>query len=341
MLVESPGMKRTLAIALLLLGTALAKGPEAPLVVPEQYTQDANRLADYLTGAANVPRQKAERIYNWIAANINYDIYMLRAPKGAVRDCSPPTVLKRRQSVCAGYATLFEAMAKRAGLKVETVTGVGRSQAGGAAESHAWNAVMLDGEWKLLDCTWGAGFVNGDDFHRAYSDFYFLSDPHEFLTTHFPDDPKWQLVDPPISRAEFDKLSPIKEPRGGMGTIIPIQDYSGEAAPPAPVRPVSSAVEVSNLTAPRRLASFAYRGARLVKPNEGTLRSGSLEFHLDVPLADRVLVTSGGQSFALIGVPGKVGQFRAMVPISAGPVKVMAEFGSSGRLEPLLEYEAR
>jgi len=335
-------MKRTLVIALLLMGTVLAKGPEAPLVVPDEYTHDVTRLADYLTGAANIPRQKAERIYNWIAANINYDIYMLHAPKGAVRDCSPPTVLKRRQSVCAGYATLFETMAKRAGLQVETVTGVGRSQAGGAAESHAWNAVMLDGEWKLLDCTWGAGFVNGNDFHRAYSDFYFLSDPQEFLTTHFPDDPKWQLVDSPISRAEFDKLLPVKEPRGGMGTIIPIQDYSGEGAPAPPRQGVATSPAVSSgLAVPRRLASFAYRGARLVKPNEGTLRSGNLEFHLDVPLADRVLVSTGGQSFALVGVPGKVGQFRAMVPISAGSVKVMAEFGNSGRLEPLLEYEAR
>ena len=99
-------MKRTLVMALLLFGTVLAKGPEAPLLVPDQYTQDANRLADYLTGAANVPRQKAERIYNWIAANINYDLYMLHASKGAARDCSPPTVLKRRQSVCAGYAGL-------------------------------------------------------------------------------------------------------------------------------------------------------------------------------------------------------------------------------------------
>lgn len=330
---------RTVLIAFLLVGIAWARGPEAALDVPLQYQQDHNKLADYLTGTANTPRLKAERIYNWIAANINYDLYMLRAPKNAGRDCSPATVLQRRQSVCQGYATLYEAMAKRAGLKVEIVVGVGRSQDGGKAESHAWNAVMLDGQWKLLDCTWGAGFVNGDDYHRSPTDFYLFPDPQDFLTSHFPDDSKWQLVETPISRADFDRLSPLKAPRGGMGTVIPIQDFSGTAAPAGPG--MAASLPGSALATPRRLASFTYRGTRLVKPSEGTLRSGSVEFHLEVPLADRVLVTSGGTSYALVGVPGKFGQFRSMVPISSGQVKVLAEFGSSGRLEPLLEYDAR
>ncbi|MBX3172670.1 MAG: hypothetical protein KF760_35055 [Candidatus Eremiobacteraeota bacterium] len=326
---------RVVLLALLLWGLAWARGPEAALEVPLQYQQDHNKLADYLTGTANTPRLKAERIYNWIISNINYDLYMLRSPKSVGRDCSPATVLQRRQSVCQGYATLYEAMAKRAGLKVEIVVGVGRSQEGGKAESHAWNAVMLDGEWKLLDCTWGAGFVNGNDYHRSPSDFYFCADPKEFLTSHFPDDSKWQLVDAPISRADFDQLSPLKAPRGGMGTIIPIHDYSGIPAP------TPGSTESAGLASPRRLASFAYRGARLVKPEQGTLRSGGVEFHLEVPLADRVLVTTGGTAYALVGVPGKISQFRSLVPISPGQVKVLAEFGSSGRLEPLLEYEAR
>ena len=332
-------MMRTLLIVCLLVGLAWARGPETALEVPDQYTRDPNKLADYLTGTANAPRLKAERIYNWIAANINYDLFMLHAGQNAPRDCSPATVLQRRQSVCQGYATLYEALAKRAGLQVEIVVGIGRSQAGGKAESHAWNAVMLDGQWKLLDCTWGAGFVNANDYHRSPTDFYFCADPREFLTSHFPDDSKWQLVDVPITRADFDAASPIKAPRLGMGTVVAIQDYSGSA----PTAPNSSSPSASNapLANPRRFASFSYRSTRLVKPSEGTLRSGNVEFHLEVPLADRVLVTSGGTSYALVGVPGKVGQFRSLVPISAGQVKVLAEFGSTGRLEPLLEYDAR
>lgn len=333
-------MRFFLLVSLLLCSTAWAKGPETALEVPLQYQQDHNRLADYLTGTANTPRLKAERIYRWIAANINYDVYMLRAPKNAPRDCSPATVLQRRQSVCQGYATLYDAMARRAGLKSEIVVGIGRSMDGGKAESHAWNAVMLDGEWKLLDCTWGAGFVNGNDYHRSPTDFYFCPEPKEFLTSHFPDDSKWQLVDSPIGRAEFDALSPAREPRGGMGTIIPIQDYSGAASSVPTSSPVP-AVSSAPLATPRKFVSFNYRSTRLMKPSEGTLRSGSVEFHLEVPMADRVLVTTGGTSYALVGVPGKMGQFRSMVPISSGEVKVLAEFGSSGRLEPLLQYDAR
>lgn len=332
---------RTILIVCLLVGIAWARGPETALEVPAQYTQDPNKLADYLTGTANTPRLKAERIYNWIAANINYDLFMLHAGLNAPRDCSPATVLQRRQSVCQGYATLYDAMAKRAGLKTEIVVGIGRSMDGGKAESHAWNAVMLDGQWKLLDCTWGAGFVNNNDYHRSPTDFYFCADPKEFVTSHFPDDSKWQLVDAPLTRAEFDAASPIKAPRLGMGTIIPIQDYSGGGATIPAFNPSSPSVSNAPLGTPRRLASFNYRNTRLVRPNEGTLRSGNVEFHLEVPLADRVLVTTGGTSYALVGVPGKVGQYRSLVPISAGQVKVLAEFGSSGRLEPLLEYDAR
>ena len=332
---------RTFLIVLSLVGAAWARGPETALEVPAQYTQDPNKLADYLTGTANTPRLKAERIYNWIAANINYDLFMLHADKNAARDCSPATVLQRRQSVCQGYATLYDAMAKRAGLKAEIVVGIGRSMDGGKAESHAWNAVMLDGQWKLLDCTWGAGYVNGNDYHRSPTDFYFCADPKEFLTSHFPDDSKWQLVDAPLTRAEFDAASPVKAPRLGMGTIIPIQDYSGSAAPTPGFNPSTPSLSNAPLATPRRLSSFNYRNTRLVKPSEGTLRSGNVEFHLEVPLADRVLVTTGGTSYALVGVPGKVGQYRSLVPISAGQVKVLAEFGSSGRLEPLLEYDAR
>jgi hypothetical protein len=331
---------RMLLIVCLLCSAVWAKGPEAALEVPLQYQEDPNKLADYLTGTANTPQLKAERIYKWITANINYDVFMLRAPKSAGRDCSPATVLQRRQSVCQGYATLFDAMAKRAGLQSEVVVGLARSQDGGKSESHAWNAVMLDGEWKLIDPTWGAGYVNGEDFYRSPTEYYFCADPKEFLTSHFPDDSKWQMVEKPIARRDFDVLSPIKPHRGGMGTIIPLKDYSGAAAP-VPTGGSTAAASSARLAVPRKFVSFNYRGSRLVKPSEGTLRSGKVEFHLEVPLADRVLVTSGGTSYALVGVPGKIGQFRSLVPISAGEVKVLAEFGSSGRLEPLLEYEAR
>lgn len=40
--------------------------------------------------------------------------------------------------------------------------------------------------------------------HR-FDDFYFLTDPEEFIHSHFPDEKKWQLLDVPISLEEFER----------------------------------------------------------------------------------------------------------------------------------------
>lgn len=40
--------------------------------------------------------------------------------------------------------------------------------------------------------------------HR-FDDFYFLTDPDEFVHSHFPDEKKWQLLDVPISLEEFER----------------------------------------------------------------------------------------------------------------------------------------
>lgn len=38
-----------------------------------------------------------------------------------------------------------------------------------------------------------------------FDDFYFLTDPEEFIDSHFPDEDKWQLLDVSISLEEFER----------------------------------------------------------------------------------------------------------------------------------------
>lgn len=42
-----------------------------------------------------------------------------------------------------------------------------------------------------------------------YDDFYFLTEPSEFINSHFPDDETWQLLTTPISMEEFE-MRPLK-----------------------------------------------------------------------------------------------------------------------------------
>ncbi|MGE5549379.1 MAG: hypothetical protein ACM3ZC_02470 [Bacteroidota bacterium] len=73
--------------------------------------------------------------------------------------------------------------------------------------NHDWNAVRIDGEWRLLDATWSAGHVSADyRFERDFDDFYFFTPPEQFIHTHFPKDPAWQLLKNGITLADFEAL---------------------------------------------------------------------------------------------------------------------------------------
>ncbi|CAG8620991.1 9591_t:CDS:2 [Paraglomus brasilianum] len=124
-------------------------------------------------------------------------------------------VLRRRTAVCAGYSNLFDALAHKAGLRVWQVTG----QAKGAGyepgdpiknHPHAWNAVLLDGEYLLIDSTWGSGSVNNQTFTRAFKPFYFLISPMKLIYSHFPDKPSEQYIYPPISLSTFRDMPHVK-----------------------------------------------------------------------------------------------------------------------------------
>jgi transglutaminase/protease-like cytokinesis protein 3 len=146
-------------------------------------------LATELLVKGATDRDRAYAAFSWIHANIYYD----NASKWQRRygqqggDQSPEGVLAAKRGVCAGMANLFAALANKMGLKSVVVTG---RASGFRQEAHAWNAVMIDGSWGLVDLTRGS----------------FLRPPQEFLAHHFPNEPQWQLLDKPLTYQEWLKL---------------------------------------------------------------------------------------------------------------------------------------
>lgn len=59
-------------------------------------------------------------------------------------------------AVCEGYSKAFQYLLRKAGIMSVQVAGNGRSVVGGVPYEglHAWNLVLLDGEWYETDCTW-------------------------------------------------------------------------------------------------------------------------------------------------------------------------------------------
>lgn len=76
-----------------------------------------------------------------------------------------------------------------------------------------WNAVLIDGDWRLVDTLWGACDVRdpGDGRGRFQCDErFFLTDPKDLLYTHFAETPQWQLVDVPRQIEVFQESACLK-----------------------------------------------------------------------------------------------------------------------------------
>ncbi len=174
------------------------------LQAPATVEKDVNTLARYLVAPARNDEEKIRAIYRWVTDRISYDARAFYADD--LPDPSSEVTLRRRTAVCGGYAVLVTELGKAAGLKIEEVDGY----ASGAAadpdekENHAWNAVKLPSGWRLLDATWGSGYLGEDrKFHKEFEEFFFLTPADQMLVTHFPTDKNWQLTMPPLSREEF------------------------------------------------------------------------------------------------------------------------------------------
>lgn len=162
-------------------------------------------LANYLTGPAKDDEEKARAIYRWMTDRIDYDVDAFFRNDGA----GPGNALFSRKGLCSGYARLFEALASAAGLEVVTVKGHVKGYGfspGGSALAHEWNAVRIRGAWRLVDSTWGAGYVRDGRFVRAFSERYFLAPPEELAFSHFPDSFSWQLQAHKLTLQEFEHL---------------------------------------------------------------------------------------------------------------------------------------
>ena len=85
----------------------------------------------------------------------------------------------------------------------------------GKQGKHAWNAVYVDGAWRLVDCHWAArriirNKVNPENLKYELDEYYFMPDPDQMIYSHFPDDSSLSLRDEPMTLADFEDLVFLK-----------------------------------------------------------------------------------------------------------------------------------
>ncbi|ROW09562.1 hypothetical protein VMCG_02650 [Cytospora schulzeri] len=186
-------------------------------------------LAHVLCSPFSSLTDKARAIFTWLHHNIDYDAEGFFS--GCIaRGTASDTVFSGR-AVCEGYARVYEAIAKRAGLECIVVGGHGKGYGFAPvkegqpppprnASGHAWNAVRIDGgKWKLLDSCWGAGHLSGNAYKRSFSPHEFTSSNEVFGMKHFPEDSRhFFREDGRIPTWEEYVLGPTKGERAGWSS---------------------------------------------------------------------------------------------------------------------------
>ncbi|SRX52369.1 transglutaminase domain-containing protein [Aequorivita sp. CIP111184] len=170
------------------------------------------KLAFAITKDATSDKDKVFAIYKWIASNISYDNELrlsaeLQKEFYTSEENVTKKVLERKMALCGGFAFLFKSLCENVGVPTEVIHGFTKDYSGKIQKSkipnHTWNAVKLNGKWKLLDITWAISYGS----NNKADDFWFLTKPADFILSHFPEDRKWTLLGNPISFSEFQKHS--------------------------------------------------------------------------------------------------------------------------------------
>lgn len=193
-----------------------------------------DKLSNRLTNGCTTDEEKVASIHSWIIHNIRYDV-----SKWMSCDYSKTPIkriLFKRKAVCAGYTDLFNELCKYADIPSIYVSGYFKNEYTNLGDKcyideHAWNAVLVNNEWKLVDACWDAGFI--EYYKRTFAGYfifaftlgtsdrlvyrphfsqnptnnYFLKNGNYFSTDHIPADSMWQLMNPIRSIAAFENDS--------------------------------------------------------------------------------------------------------------------------------------
>ncbi|WP_182101601.1 transglutaminase-like domain-containing protein [Niallia taxi] len=162
--------------------------PNMAYLTPSDQIQSDNAeiisLAKAITMGLTTDLEKSKAIYDWVTTNIayDYDAFTGVAPYG---DQTALGALSDAEVVCQGYSALTAALHRAIGIPAMLVFGEGDGDGVLSNPDHAWNKVLIDGQWIIMDTTWGAGYINSEEkFVFSYTDFFFNTDPTEFNESH-------------------------------------------------------------------------------------------------------------------------------------------------------------
>ncbi len=166
-----------------------------------------NLAAGILRGKSGAgERERLAAIHDYVVSHLHYDDASLE--KGFRKKQDALSAIANGTAVCEGYTSLFGALARAAGFEVKAA--MGDAYSGGAWGLHAWNLVLYEGAWRMVDCTWDdPGPYDADPSHIAYT-YFLVAGPEGTLGDH-----RWTSDRP--SRDLAAGTAPVSDPLRGFG----------------------------------------------------------------------------------------------------------------------------
>ncbi|SCX78793.1 transglutaminase-like domain-containing protein [Alkaliphilus peptidifermentans] len=133
-------------------------------------TDNAILKANELTKGMNNDADKLEAIYEYVVNNIKYD-YDKVSNLTVFYLPDIDETLESGQGICYDYASLLAAMLRGVGVPTKMVKGYSDLIPN---EYHAWNEVLINGQWKTIDTTYDAAYVQNNknvDMYKLASEY--------------------------------------------------------------------------------------------------------------------------------------------------------------------------
>jgi len=243
-------------------------------------------IVDSLSKKCTSDQQKIRELlvtrtfYYWLGHNISFDVKAYHHPQQNAGSAS--AALMERQATSEGFANLFKAMCDLAHIDCEVVTGVYRRSINDignfdADKRHFWNIVQIDGSKFLMDASLGAGITDEAvrHFDPTFSDAWWLANRLCFALMHFPDDNSKQLLELPVTKAEFTQ-APLIHGGATISGLIPAKSIKGTLRG----REDTSIQIKCNPQRPIHSISLSYDGAEK-KP--AVFKAGEYGFWITIP----------------------------------------------------------
>ncbi|MCQ2749258.1 MAG: transglutaminase-like domain-containing protein [Clostridia bacterium] len=128
------------------------------------------KLAKELTKNAKTDEEKVQILYNYLTKNFTYNyVKIYQIPNTYKPDLEK--LYDEKTGICYDYSAIFAGMLRSLGIPTKMVKGYTVTN---QSTYHAWNQVLVNGEWKMIDTTNDAYRIQNNikvDMYKADSSF--------------------------------------------------------------------------------------------------------------------------------------------------------------------------